>query len=268
LGPLEYARPFMAPLYACAAAVGHFGRKGLPWSVRFLMLFLADQFNEERRAVVIHPVVRVVGEAFRADAKAEGTEVVVGGWECLAGTPPARARWFSVNLCRRTAAWAFSRGEPFRCIAALELYATLLCVKLFGDRWGCSDRGSITLSGTTDNLGNTFTVAKLMSSKFPAVVILAELSEQRRTRGMELDLVWAPRDQNEEADSLTNRHFTDFDPSLRIAVNPGEIQWLVLDKVMAVAEDLYRQVQEEKAANVPSVGKTKKGRRFREQNPW
>ena len=55
----------------------------------------------------------------------------------------------------------------------MELYATLLCVRLFGDKWGSAEKGSITLSGTTDNLGNTFSVAKLMSSKFPAVVILA-----------------------------------------------------------------------------------------------
>jgi len=60
---------------------------------------------------------------------------------------------------------------------------------------------------------------------------------------MEPDLAWAPHDQNEEADALTNSHFADFDPALRVAANPGELQWQVLDKFMAIAEDLYREVQ-------------------------
>ena len=111
MGLLEFARPFLAPLYAWAAAVGHLGRRRLPWSVSFLMIFLAEQFSEERRAVVVHPVVRAVGEAFRADAKAEGSEVVVGGWECVAGTPASRARWFLVSPCRKSAPWAFAHGS-------------------------------------------------------------------------------------------------------------------------------------------------------------
>ena len=129
-------------------------------------------------------------------------------------------------------------------------------------------QGNITLSGTTDNLGNTFTVAKLMSSKFPAVVILAELAEQLRIKGIELNLEWAPRDQNEEADALTNLHFTDFDPALRIDANPSDLHWQVLNKFMVIAEDLYREVKEQKGSKVPAAVKTRKGRNFREKNPW
>ena len=144
------------------------------------------------------------------------------------------------------------------------------CVRLFGDRWGSAEKGSITLSGTTDNLGNTFSVAKLMSSKFPAVVILAELAEQLRSRDMERDLAWAPRDQNEEADALTNLHFSEFDPALRVVVDPADIQWLIMNRMMDVAEDLYKQVKAQQAAPkvyVAVKGKKKK-KKFRENNPW
>ena len=97
-----------------------------------------------------------LGIAFRADAKAEGQLVVVGGWECIGGRRPADARWFSVQLTRKTAPWAFSKGEPFRTIAALELFGTLLCVVLFGDQWPKGSSGTMMLEGITDNLGPHF----------------------------------------------------------------------------------------------------------------
>ena len=59
----------------------------------FIFQYLIDEFSEHRRAVEVRPVAKDMGMAFRADAKAEGQLVCVGGWECLGGTPPAQARW-------------------------------------------------------------------------------------------------------------------------------------------------------------------------------
>jgi hypothetical protein len=67
-----------------------------------------------------------LGPVFRAEAKAEGQVVVFGGWEGRNGWHPSAARWFSLALMRRTAPGAFSRGEPFRTIAALEPFASLV----------------------------------------------------------------------------------------------------------------------------------------------
>ena len=58
---------------------------------------------------------------FRADARAEGDEVVVGGWLCQGGRAPKEAPWYSVRITRKNMPWVFARGEPFRNIAALEL---------------------------------------------------------------------------------------------------------------------------------------------------
>ena len=63
-----------------------------------------------------------------------------------------------------------------------------------------------------------------MSSKFPLVVILAELSVQLRRRDLELDLQWAPRDQNEPADSLTNLDFSGFDPRKMVDIEAEKVQ--------------------------------------------
>ena len=51
MGPLEHARPFLAPLYAWASAVSSPGVAELPWSVRFLFAYLRDQFGSDSRTV-------------------------------------------------------------------------------------------------------------------------------------------------------------------------------------------------------------------------
>ena len=150
--------------------------------MRFLFTLLRDSFSEDRRVVHVPPAIPSLGEAFRADAKAEGQTIVIGGWETLGGCRPHDARWFSVRLDRKSASWAYARGDPFRTIAALELYGTLLCVMLFGDRWPQNARGRATVSGYTDNAGNAALPSRLMTSRFPLVVVLAELAEQLRAR--------------------------------------------------------------------------------------
>ena len=269
MGPLEYLRPFIAPLFAWVAAVGHKGSIQLPWSVAFIFRFLAAELTGEGRVSQVRPVAADLGISFRADAKAEGQCVRLGGWECIRGTRPAQARWFSVDLNKSNAPCAFARGEPFRAIASLELFATLLCVVTFGDAWPGGARGDVVLQGVTDNLGNTFAVTKLMSSKFPLVVILAELAAQLRKRSMALNLGWVPRDQNEEADALTNGDFASFDVKLRVNVNVSEISWLILPRMLEVAEQIYEQVRRSKNGGGPpkAVAHHRSGS-FRQLNPW
>ena len=275
LGPLDHAHPFLAPAYAWLAAVGDRGHVRLPWSLLFVFAFLLEVFAETRRAVVVRPAVRSIGLAFRADAKAEGQTVCVGGWECLGDTPPHRARWFSLRLTRTSAPWAFSRGEPFRVIAALELFATLLCIVVFGGSWEGS-RGGVGLSGVTDNLGNTFALAKMMTSKFPLLVILTELAAQLRSRDFELDLQWSPRDQNEEADALTNEEFSAFDPARRVTLDLATIPWLVLPGMLGAAEELYQEITKlkDQAGGAGTAAASTGGRKQRPQDklrardPW
>ena len=152
-GAVDYVRPFIAALFACVSQRGYRGRVPLPWSVRFLFRVQFDNFSEDKRTVEVHPQGPSLGEAFRADAKAEGQTVVVGGWECLNGVPPSRARWFSVHLDRKCAPWAFARGDPFRSIGAFELFATFLCVMAFADDWPVMASGQISVTGPLTTAG-------------------------------------------------------------------------------------------------------------------
>ena len=93
----------------------------------------------------------------------------MAGWECRGGTPPINARWFAIRLTPANSAWVYCRGEPYRVIAALELYATLFGVIAFmsGDRQG-DGSAVVTGSAVTDNKGNAYATARLMSTNIPS----------------------------------------------------------------------------------------------------
>ena len=275
LAPLLHLRPFAAPLYAWGAAVGHRGMMRLPWSVLFILRYIAVVLGGEGRMFTVLPRGEELGEAFRADAKAEGSSVWIGGWETIGGTRPRDARWFSVQLTRSSAPWAFARGQPFRTIAALELYATLVCVVLFGKRWRSATSGRLRLSGATDNLGNTMVMNKLMSSKFPLVIVLTELAAQLQAHNLDLHLQWVPRLQNEEADALTNQAYSDFDRKKRMEVDVTKLEWIVMNDMLKASEEIHETVMARKALVKEQGGraggrerKLKPEGRLRQRDPW
>lgn len=124
-------------------------------------------------------------DVFRIDAKAEGEKIVVGGWESFAQRELSEARWFSVELTRKTAPWAYVKADPFRTISSLELVAVLIAVMLFapGAEWKGS-RAQVTITAVTDNLGNTFVLQKFMSCKYPLSIVVME-------SGLPTTEVWA-----------------------------------------------------------------------------
>ena len=270
LGVLDYLKPFVAPLFSWIAAVGHIGRVPIPWSVAFILSFVEEELRSGRRTTAVRPRGISLGTVFRADAKAEGQEIVLGGWECCGGCHPSAARWFRVHLTRQTAPWAFSRGEPFRVIAALELFATLVSLMVFADNLPEDAHSTISLTGHTDNSGNVFALNRLMTSKFPLVVVLTELSAQMRAKRLDLELLWIPRNQNEEADAITNGHTDIFLPSREIKVEVDNLPFLVLGKMVSVADHLYEQVRCRRASKTcaANLGKPGKARPLKERDPW
>ena len=166
----------------------------------------------------------------------------------------------------------FESGEPFRVIAALELLATLCCVVAFTPEEKAPCVGSLTISGTTDNLGNKAVVARLMTTKFPLVAVLMELTAQLMQRGLELDLNWTPRLQNLQADALTNADFRGFDEALRVHVDVGSHPWLVLPEMLASGRSLFEAVRLGKLErSVSDLGRASLKRAkvsFKDREPW
>ena len=270
MGPLDLLRPFLAPIFAWTAAVKYSGKLLVPWSVGFLLRFLADELEGSGRMHAIQHPGADLGDAFRSDAKAEGSTVVVGGWECKGGRRPRDARWFSVALTRSSAPWAFSRGEPYRSIAALELFGTLLSILAFAGDWPEAAKGRIKLSGATDNLGNTWVLNRLMTTKFPMLVILGELAVQLRALNADLSLEWVPRLQNEEADALTNGDFSAFKPSNRVPLDVEKLNFLVLPRLAEIAEELHADILRRRGSGETPEGRARgsAARKLKERDPW
>ena len=203
-------------------------------------------------------------EKIRADAKAEGLTVAVGGWILPKSEVTKEARWYGLSLTKSNAPWAFAAGEPFRTIASLELYATLLCITLF-DLGGVEDY-ALELAGETDNAGNSFVTARMMTTKWPLAAILMEIAIQLRKRQISMSLDWIPRLQNEEADAITNEDFKSFAAEHRITTSVEEAAeaFVLLPRLLKAGEEVQGIVDE--TAKKPGLGSA--GKKKTVLKPW
>ena len=193
------------------------------------------------------------------------------------------APWFSIALTRATAPWAFERGEPFRTIASLELMATLVGLMILMPETEARSESAATLTFTagTDNQGNSYLLDRMMTTKYPLVVVLMELAHQMRLRRLVLRARWLPRLQNEEADALTNFDYRHFSKDKRIPVDLEKIGFNVLPMLFEAGEAYVKELEEarksEKARSRLAVeeGKAQAGKKrrkvgdaLRDRDPW
>ena len=97
---------------------------------------------------------------------------------------------------------------------------------------------------------------------------------QLKKCNLELDLGWVPRDQNTEADALTNNEFSGFLPEKRIEKNFEDIQFEVLDKLIEKAGELDKDIKLAKSSKEmkgdrpeETLRKRKRGQ-TRWEDPW
>ena len=77
------------------------------------------------------------------------------------------------------APWAFSKSSPNKVIAALELLATLIGVKLFVRESDSRQATRMAVRGYADNQSNEALIKRSMTTKFPSCLILMEMAEDR-----------------------------------------------------------------------------------------
>ncbi len=268
-GPLKHARPFLVIIYRWTAHLGQGAFVKIPLAVQLTMRY----FLAAVEAQPVRPpkgLPRVGGEIFRVDAKADKGLVSIGGWESFGGTPPGKARWFSVVLDRSNAPWIFVKGEPFKLIAALELLAITVSVMAFGPGSSWQDlAGRSVLTAYTDNLVNSYVLGKFMSTSFPLSVVLMELALQLQLMQLEMELQWIPREQNEEADALTNLEFGSFDPNRRILVQLEKMDFRILPELMQLAAKVDEEIVLKKSSKEKEKpSKTDPSKKLRVSQPW
>ena len=80
-----------------------------------------------------------------------------------------------------------------------------------------------------------------MTTRFPASAVLMELSEHMRRMTQKVLVEWTPREGNQEADRLANGDATGFSNSNEVKLDPGHMNWLILDEAL----ELGRQADQE-----------------------
>ena len=113
----------------------------------------------------------------------------------------------------------------------------------------------------------------MLSTKYPLTILVMELSEQLRQRKASLELRWLSREKNTEADELTNCIYTSFKESLRVALVPSELRFLVLNEIQQDSNRLYALMIEEKATKKRqdpemSRGKLPIKQKLKQADPW
>ena len=73
------------------------------------------------------------------------------------------------------------------------------------------------------------------------MAFLAELAVVLELQGVALELNWVPRDQNEEADALSNEEFSAFTAANQIPVQPDKLPFKVLGKLLDLGESFYAE---------------------------
>ena len=239
---IEYLRPFLAPLYSWSAAVPSRARLPLPIAVRLAMMHLLTRLRGGMVRMTCEAPRSNLGELFRTDASAHDDYAILGGWECRNGTMPKDARWFSIRLTAADLpAFFIKGGSAKRVVAGWELLATMVAIRCFVPDG--HSLGRCTVSGATDNQGNSYIVSRCMTTSFPLNVILMQLANDLESKGAWLALDWLRRDRNVEADSLTNEIFVDFNMDKRLPIRFCIEEFRILEKMLAAAAGLYAEVE-------------------------
>ncbi len=262
---LDWERPFLGPLYAWSSAIqGRHGPMTIPTMLRVIFNWLADRLEGgDRLQRPSRPPSGDQALSFFTDAKAENGRAWVGGFLEIA--PGRQGPWFSLEVDKSWAPWAFSKSSPNKVIAALELLATLIAVKFWVPESGDRQNSRVAIRGFTDNQSNEALVKKAMTTKYPSSLILLELAEELAAKKCDLNLTWIRRDLNQLADDLTNEKFDSFDSSVRIPLKGEDLSWRVLDKLLNYADSFFNELKKRKASPIEPARKAK---RIRKLKPW
>jgi hypothetical protein len=256
-------RPILGLLYSWLASSGRAGssRMRLPQGLKVLFLWLAGRLERSANQLTRPPPGPCTGTpAFATDAGARDGRAFIGGWLMLQGDP-AKAEWFAMEVRQDPLGseehtpegydsvvlpWLFvGKCDPQRRIAALELLASIVALKLFAGSlkreesaarsWHCA---ASHIQGVTDNKGNESLTRSFMSTKYPLPILLGELMDEMALQEVDFTLEWWQRDLNTTADALTHFDMKGMDPAKRRW--SGAITWLTTPWLLPAALLIYQ----------------------------
>ena len=192
--------------------------------------------------------------------------MVLAGWELQS------KRWFSLKLGPEEVPYLFKEGGGSQWAStAAELMATLLALHAFGwlDHGKHRKTLDVVLSAGTDNRANEALSLKRSTTRWPLMAVNMQLSSSLARARLSLSLKWRPRDENTEADRLTNEVFTGCDNRQRVVLTLGDMDLSVLESLVKTRQDF--EIEREKVkqtALAQSMGGGVRPKRRQDKTPW
>ena len=227
---LTWMKAHLSPLYSWAAATSSGMVAKLPETVILSLKYLLKELSADSFLVSALRPAHFSTDQFRTDAKCTDDMVVIAGWECTGD----RRRWFSLTITEDVAPYLFKSGKGAQWAStSAELLASLAALFAFGWLEVSSRRRSLplVLNAGTDNQSNEALSQKRATTKWPLMIINMQLSVLLSAARLQLNLVWRPRDQNTEADALTNGIFDGFKSADRIAFKYEDLPLMLLHEL-------------------------------------
>ena len=101
--------------------------------------------------------------------------------------------------------WAFAKSSPNKVIAALELLATLVAIKVWVPASERRQATRMAFRGYTDNQSNEALIKRCMTTKFPSCLVLMEMAEELSSKRCDMHLTWIRRDLNQQQTTSRTR---------------------------------------------------------------
>ena len=232
---IPWLRPLLGPLYAWDGILSPFMAARLPVLVAITLQLVRVRFKLGEFTSPCWSPTQAGGDSFRTDAKCEHGRIVVAGWETTSGGT-ATARWFSFEVLESDAPWLFYKGaEVQKMSTSAELLATYAALHSFGYVPKGLDqkppRSKAMIAAGTDNLANEQLSRKRLSTKLPLRLMLLQHCIKCWDNGLWVDIRWRPRDENVEADDLTNERFDSFRSCNRVQISYQDLDTRILDSL-------------------------------------
>ena len=239
---IPWLRPVLGPLYAWDGALSPFMAARLPVLVSITLQLVRARFKLGEFTSPCWSPIPSEGASFKTDAKCESGRIVCAGWETTSGGTRT-ARWFSFEVLASDAPWLFYKGvEVQKMSTSAELLATYAALHAFNYVQRGHDvrpiRGRAMVAAGTDNFANEQLSRKRLSTKLPLGIMLLQHCIKCWDNGIWVDLRWRPREENKEADDLTNERFCDFQSSNRVQIRYQDLDTRILSSLQTSLAEL------------------------------
>ena len=266
---LTWIKPFLAPLHAWCSVLARGTACRMPALVHLSLVFLRSQLREGHRLVPAPHKATPLQQLFRTDAKCEVGRIVLGGWLLGKDGSSRGASWFCLVLNPSDVPWLFKPdGSSQWASASAELLATYLACVVFAPLTSLAGLvlPAIITAGT-DNRSNPQAIAKGSSMKWPLMGILMQFTTYLFSAGARLRLQWRPREENVEADDITNLRFERFSLRNRIEASLDMLPMTIFDSMQSAYQDFEQARASQKMQNPVRVPATKK-QKLSEKTKW